>query len=61
MMRESGFEVPVDEATHEVFNDDYKQLPLPLVAQRARQSVKWITGRVARRSLPRSLSLRRQA
>ena len=36
----------------EVFNDDYKQLPLPLVAQRARQSVKWITGRVARRSLP---------
>ena len=45
----------------EVFNDDYKQLPLPLVAQRARQSVKWITGRVARRSLPRSLSLRRQA
>jgi len=36
----------------EVFNDDYKQLPLPVVARRARQSVKWITGRVARRSLP---------
>ena len=36
----------------EVFNDDYKQLPLPVVAQRARQSVKWITSRVARRSLP---------
>jgi 2-keto-myo-inositol isomerase len=36
----------------EVFNDDYRQLPLPLVAQRARGSVKWITGRVARRSLP---------
>jgi sugar phosphate isomerase/epimerase len=36
----------------EVFNDDYKQLPLPMVAARARQSVKWITGRVARRSLP---------
>jgi len=36
----------------EVFNDDYRQLPLPLVAQRARDSVKWITGRVARRSLP---------
>ena len=36
----------------EVFNDDYKQLPLPVVAQRARKSVKWITGRVARRSLP---------
>ena len=41
----------------EVFNDDYKQLPLPVVAQRARNSVKWITGRVARRSLP----ARRQA
>ena len=45
----------------EVFNDDYKQLPLPLVAQRARQSVKWITGRVARRSLPRSLLPERPA
>jgi sugar phosphate isomerase/epimerase len=41
----------------EVFNDDYRQLPLPVVAQRARKSVKWITGRVARRSLP----ARRQA
>ena len=37
----------------EVFNDDYKQLPLPVVADRARRSVKWITGRVGRRSLPR--------
>jgi len=45
----------------EVFNDDYKQLPLPVVAQRARASVKWITGRVARRSLPRSFAPRRQA
>jgi len=36
----------------EVFNDDYKQLPLPVVAERARRSVKWITGRVARWSLP---------
>ena len=41
----------------EVFNDDYRQLPLPVVAERARKSVKWITGRVARRSLP----ARRQA
>jgi hypothetical protein len=41
----------------EVFNDDYRQLPLPVVAQRARKSVKWITARVARRSLP----ARRQA
>ena len=36
----------------EVFNDDYKQLPLPMVAERARRSVKWITDRVSRRSLP---------
>ncbi|OGA20684.1 MAG: xylose isomerase [Betaproteobacteria bacterium RIFCSPLOWO2_02_FULL_67_26] len=36
----------------EVFNDDYKQLPPPLVAERARRSVKWITGLVSRRSLP---------
>ena len=36
----------------EVFNDDYRQLPLPTVAGRARRSVKWITGLVSRRSLP---------
>jgi sugar phosphate isomerase/epimerase len=36
----------------EVFNDDYRQLPLPMVAERARQSVKWITDLVSRRSLP---------
>lgn len=36
----------------EVFNDDYKQLPLPMVAERARRSVKWLTGLVSRRSLP---------
>ena len=36
----------------EVFNDDYRQLPLPVVAERARRSVKWITGLVSRRSLP---------
>jgi sugar phosphate isomerase/epimerase len=36
----------------EVFNDDYRQLPLPMVAERARRSVKWIAGIVARRSLP---------
>jgi hypothetical protein len=35
-----------------VFNDDYRQLPLPMVAERARRSVKWIAGVVARRSLP---------
>ena len=36
----------------EVFNDDYRQLPLPMVAERARQSVRWISGLVSRRSLP---------
>ena len=36
----------------EVFNDDYRQLPLPMVAERARRSVKWIAGVVSRRSLP---------
>ena len=36
----------------EVFNDDYRQLPLPMVAGRAWRSVKWITGVVGRRSLP---------
>ena len=36
----------------EVFNDDYVQLPLPMVARRARESVRWLTGHVPRRSLP---------
>jgi sugar phosphate isomerase/epimerase len=36
----------------EVFNDDDKQLPPHLVAERARRSVKWLTGLVSRRSLP---------
>jgi sugar phosphate isomerase/epimerase len=36
----------------EVFNDDYHQLPLAMVAERARRSVTWIAGVVARRSLP---------
>jgi sugar phosphate isomerase/epimerase len=36
----------------EVFNDDYKNLPPPLVAERARRSVKWITSLVSRWSLP---------
>jgi sugar phosphate isomerase/epimerase len=36
----------------EVFNDDYRQLPLPMVADRARASVNWIAGVVSRRSLP---------
>ena len=39
----------------EVFNDDYRQLPLAMVAERARASVKWITGLVSRRSLPAAI------
>ena len=38
----------------EVFNDDYRQIPLATVAERARRSVKWITGAVGRRTLPAS-------
>jgi sugar phosphate isomerase/epimerase len=36
----------------EVFNDDYTQLPVARVAERARRSVKWVTDQVSRRSLP---------
>ena len=36
----------------EVFNDDYRQLPLAMVCERARRSAGWITGLVSRRSLP---------
>ena len=36
----------------EVFNDDYRQLPLAMVAERARHSAGWIAGLVSRRSLP---------
>jgi 2-keto-myo-inositol isomerase len=35
----------------EVFNDDYLQLPLPVVARRAQRSAKWVTDQVLRRSL----------
>jgi len=43
----------------EVFNDDYRQLPLAMVAQRARESVQRITATVSRRSL--QVRPRRQA
>ena len=36
----------------EVFNDDYVQLPVDVVATRARKAAGWLTSRVARRSLP---------
>ena len=38
--------------SYEVFNDDYKQLPLPMVCERAKRSVKWVSDLVSRRSLP---------
>ena len=43
----------------EVFNDDYQQLPLPVVAERARRAAVWLAEDVLRRSLPaRGLPLR---
>ena len=36
----------------EVFNDDYTQMQLGRVTERARRSVGWITDHVSRRSLP---------
>jgi sugar phosphate isomerase/epimerase len=36
----------------EVFNDDYRQLPLPMVCERAKRSVKWVSDLVSRRTLP---------
>ena len=44
----------------EVFNDDYQQLPLPVVAERARKSALWLSEDVLRRStpLPNALRLR---
>ena len=39
-------------SSFEVFNDDYRTLPLHVVAERARRSVKWLTDQVSRRSLP---------
>ncbi|TSE21334.1 Inosose isomerase [Tepidimonas alkaliphilus] len=44
----------------EVFNDDYVQLPLPLVAERAQRSALWLAEDVLRQStpLPNGLRLR---
>jgi sugar phosphate isomerase/epimerase len=36
----------------EVFNEDYQQLPSPLVAQRARAASEWLGEEVLRRSVP---------
>jgi sugar phosphate isomerase/epimerase len=40
----------------EVFNDDYRQLPLRMVCERAKRAVKWVSDLVSRRSLPRRRS-----
>jgi len=47
----------------EVFNDDYLQMPLATVAQRARRSAQWLADDVLRLSvpLPSQMRLRRQA
>jgi sugar phosphate isomerase/epimerase len=46
----------------EVFNDDYVQMPLPFVAERARKSALWLAEDVLRRSAPLLSALpRRQA
>lgn len=36
----------------EVFNDDYAQLPVDVVSERAKRAASWLLSRVARRSLP---------
>jgi sugar phosphate isomerase/epimerase len=36
----------------EVFNDDYQQMPLPVVAERARRSALWLGEGVLRRAVP---------
>jgi sugar phosphate isomerase/epimerase len=40
----------------EVFNDDYRQISVATVAERARSSVKWIAGQIGRRTLPQRRS-----
>ncbi len=47
----------------EVFNDDYQQLPLPMVAQRGRRSASWLAEDLLRRStpLPNAIRLRQPA
>jgi len=42
----------------EVFNEDYVQMPLPMVSQRARASALWLGEDVLRRSLPLPNQLR---
>lgn len=42
----------------EVFNDDYLQMPLPFVAERAQRSAMWLAEDVLRSALPRPDDLR---
>ena len=42
----------------EVSNDDYQQLPLPMVAERGRRSAEWLAEVVLRRSIPLRGNLR---
>lgn len=39
----------------EVFNDDYLQMPVDIVAQRARDAAMWVAAQSERRSLPRTV------
>jgi sugar phosphate isomerase/epimerase len=41
----------------EVFNDDYQQMPLPTVAERARKSAAWLAEDVLKRAVPLPVSL----
>jgi sugar phosphate isomerase/epimerase len=45
----------------EVFNDDYQQMPLPLVAERGRRSALWLAEDVLRRSVPLPNQMRLKA
>ena len=45
----------------EVFNDDYSQMPLPTVAERARRSAIWLSEDVLRRSVPLPNQIRLRA
>ena len=42
----------------EVFNDDYVQMPLPFVAERARRSALWLAEEVLHRGMPPSAHLK---
>ncbi|QBK05190.1 sugar phosphate isomerase/epimerase [Hylemonella gracilis] len=45
----------------EVFNDDYLQMPLPMVAERARKSALWLADDILRCSMPLPNQLRLRA